>query len=141
MLCWFTSLLFGLFPLQNITKLRLENSWQKFSPTKNSLQNLTYFQNVISNPAESEKIHVYYIRTVFNSHSNIKAWSWGLRIRLTISGKYQVWSVPKTISINLVWIVCLSRLMCLDRLSLACTNWSLIRKVVYDWIDYTPCVI
>jgi hypothetical protein len=46
MLCWFTSLLFGLWlcPLQNITKLRLENSRQKFSPTKNSLQNLTYFQ-------------------------------------------------------------------------------------------------
>jgi hypothetical protein len=50
MLCWFTSLLFGLCPLQNITKLFLENSQQKFSPTKNSLQNLTYFQNIISNP-------------------------------------------------------------------------------------------
>jgi hypothetical protein len=47
---WFTSLLFDLYPLQNITKLRLENSRQKFSPTKNSLQNLTYFRNVISNP-------------------------------------------------------------------------------------------
>jgi hypothetical protein len=45
--------LFGLClcPLQNITKLRLENSRQKFSPTKNSLQNMTYFRNVISNPA------------------------------------------------------------------------------------------
>ena len=36
---------------EHITKLRLENSRQKFSPTKNSLQNLTYFRNVISNPA------------------------------------------------------------------------------------------
>jgi hypothetical protein len=52
MLYWFTSLLLGLWlcPLQNITKLCLENSRQKFSLTKNSLQNLTYFQNVISNP-------------------------------------------------------------------------------------------
>jgi hypothetical protein len=53
MFCWFTSLLFGLCPLQNITKLRLENNRQKFSPTKNSLQNLTYFRNVISNPEEA----------------------------------------------------------------------------------------
>ena len=53
MLYWFTSLLFGLWlcPLQNITKLCLENSRQKFSLTKNSLQNLTYFQNVILNPS------------------------------------------------------------------------------------------
>jgi hypothetical protein len=34
------TLLFGLCPFQNITKLCLENS----------LKNLTYFQNVISNP-------------------------------------------------------------------------------------------
>jgi hypothetical protein len=53
-LCWFTSLYYLAYgyicPLQNITKLRLETSRQKFSPTKNSLQNLTYFQIVISNP-------------------------------------------------------------------------------------------
>ena len=36
---------------EHITKLRLEIAGQKFSPTKNSLQNLTYFRNVISNPA------------------------------------------------------------------------------------------
>jgi hypothetical protein len=53
MFCWFTSLLFGpAMPTpEHITKLRLENSRQTFSPTKNSLQNLTYFRNVISNPA------------------------------------------------------------------------------------------
>ena len=44
------TLLFGLCPFQNITKLCLENSRQKFSPKKNSLKNVTYFQNVISNP-------------------------------------------------------------------------------------------
>ena len=46
----YITIIWPICPLQNITNLRLENSRQKFSPTKNSLQNLTYFQNVISNP-------------------------------------------------------------------------------------------
>ena len=44
----------------------MENSRQKFSPKKNSLQNLTYFQNVISNPVTIKKcpyseLPLYYI--------------------------------------------------------------------------------
>ena len=50
----YITIIWPICPLQNITNLRLENSRQKFSPTKNSLQNLTYFQNVISNPATVE---------------------------------------------------------------------------------------
>ena len=46
----YITIIWPICPLQNITNLRLENSRQKFSPIKNSLQNLTYFQNVISNP-------------------------------------------------------------------------------------------
>jgi hypothetical protein len=77
MLCWFTSLLFGLCPLQNTTKLRLENSRQTFSPTKNSLQNLTYFQNVISNP------EVYWSSSRTGSKS----------IHLTLRSDLFVWNV------------------------------------------------
>jgi hypothetical protein len=52
----YTTIIWPICPLQNITNLRLENSRQKLSPTKNSLQNLTYFQNVISNPERYGKV-------------------------------------------------------------------------------------
>jgi hypothetical protein len=52
-----------------ICQLRLENSRQKFSPTKNSLQIffLTYFRNVISNPAYSFFITLHCSSTTYIS--------------------------------------------------------------------------
>ena len=71
MLCWIASPLLGLCPLLNISKFFFENSRENFHPTKNSLQNLTYFQNVISNPVHCFEMNVFRLFAKCNNRLSV----------------------------------------------------------------------